>query len=569
MISTMKKNYFGLFIITALLCMYPLAGQVSADPCDEFYTAAAGWSVRGVVDELPPVKPYPLPVIKRILETVIETGSKSDCAVAKDYYERIFNKPWNIAVETEEKNFFSRNTATDEYSSNFQLNGTIRDYGDIMFSDVFSAGYRASVSVSAFDLSDDDFTDKWTRQRYDTLGNGIHTDDINVDFNANCMVSYSTAKITLAAGYNRIGFGPFIDGGNVLNQYGYNSPQVLFTFNGKYIDFTQYFAALESSDLNGENKKYGKFLTFHSVRFALGEKWHVSYYDAAVYSNRFDFSYFIPMPNIIIAESNGNNDNILSGFLFEYNFLRGISWVSDLTIDYLDYTKLMKLKLTGDYRVAMKTGLIYSPFDSLCEMMALDYTFVTPYTYSYGTIDSSDGSYTSSFTNGGTSIGSSLPSNSDQISMQIRLAPMHNLKVTTLVSIAHHANEYESLSDENAEKVFTANRASVQNGGKPVYATDGGIYAVYGDTTKFLSEDHIMTICRGGVKFSYKFACVRSGALFLNSEFSYTYIHNAGVDTPMYSGRDATTYAASYTNWVNQLHDEYNTYLTFSMVYTY
>lgn len=565
----MKKNYFGLFIITALLCSYQLTAQVSADPCDEFYLAAEGWYVRGVVDELPPVKPYPLPVIKQILEIAVERGTKSDAEEAGMYYERIFSKSWNIAVNLNEKNFFAKNAANDEYSTNFHLDGALFGAGDILSEGGFSAGYRAGVSVSAFDLSADDFTDKWTPQRYDTIGNGFEAGSIHTDFNADCMVSYNTDKFTLAAGYNRIGFGPFLDGGNVLSQYAYNSPQALFVFNGRYIDFTQYFAALESSDLNGKNKKYGKFLTFHSVRAAVGEKWHVSFYDAVVYSSRFDLSYFIPVPNIFIAESNGFNDNLLSGVLIEYNFLRGISWNTDLTIDYLDYTQLMKLKLTGDYRAALKTGLTYSPFDSLCEMMTIDYTIVTPYTYSYGTIDDADGSYTSSFTNGGINAGLPLPSDSDQISLRILLAPMHNLKITTLVSIAHHANEYESLSDENAAKVFEANKESVDSGGDPVYATDGGIYAVYGDTTKLLSEAHIMTICRGGVKFSYEFTHVNTGTLFLNTEFSYTYIHNAGVDSPMYSGKNAADVAESYQNWINQLHDEYKTYLRFSVVYTY
>jgi hypothetical protein len=565
----MKKNYFGFFIITALLYSYRLAAQVTVDPNDEFYTAAAGWYVRGAVDELPPVKPYPLPVIKYILEAAIENGSKGDSSAAEAYYKRIFSKPWNIAVEAEENNVFQKNATTEEYTNNFQLCSIFRMYGECMYGDVFSAGYSTGISMAAFDPSFTDFTDKWTAQRYDTLGKSIQTDSMNIDFNADSMVSYSTDKIMLAAGYNRIGFGPFLDGGNVLSQYAYNSPQVLFVFNGRYIDFTQYFAALESSDFKGEKEKYGKFLTLHSARAAIGRKWHVSFYDAVVYSNRFDPSYFIPMPNILIAESNGNNDNLLSGILLEYNFLNGLLWNTDITIDYLDYTQLVKLKLSGDYRAAFKTGLTYSPVDSLCEMMTLDYTVVTPYTYSYGTVDSTEGSYTESFTNNGMGEGSSLPSDSDQIALRIRLVPMRNLKVTTLVSIAHHANEYESLSDEKAEKVFDANYISVQSGGNPAYATDGGLYTVYADTTKLLSEAHIMTICRGGIKLSYQLSYISSGTLFLNSEFSYTYIHNAGVDTPMYSGKNAVTYAESYKNWVGQLHDEYNTYLRFSVLYTY
>jgi len=563
----MKKNFFGFFVLTAFLCVSGLTAQVSVDPCDDFYTAAAGWYVRGVVNELPPVQPYPLPGVWAIPGTVQQSGSISDAAAASSYYKRIFGKPWNISATIEEKNVFSKNAAEDDTSENFRLKGSLLGYGNILFNDVLSAGYRTGAAVTAFDLSAADFTDKWTPERYDTISTGIQAGGTEISFTGDCMAYYSTDKVTVAAGYNRIGFGPFLDGGNVLNQYAQNAPQALVVLNGKHIDFTQYFAALESTDVNGKNGRYGKFLTFHSLRAAVGSKTYVSFYDAVVYSGRFDPSYLIPVPSILIDHSNGNGDNLLSGMLFEYKLQPGISWNTDVTIDYIDYLKLMKLKLTGDYRAAVKTGLTYAPTDSLCDIMTIDYTVITPFTYSYGSTGSGGSDYTASFTNGGTSMGLQLPSNSDQIAMQIRLTPMRNLKVTTLVSIAHHANAYESLSDSEADAVFTANKNA--GGTDSVYATDGSVYTVYaGDIAQLLSQDHIMTICRGGIKMAYGFHGIPAGALTLNSEFTFTYVHNAGVDMPMYSG-SAATRTDSYNQWVKQLHDEYNTYLTFSVVYNY
>ena len=56
-----------LFIVFSL----PLFAQISVNPQNEFYSDAASWYLKGYVDSLPQVKPYPAAVIKEILENTM------------------------------------------------------------------------------------------------------------------------------------------------------------------------------------------------------------------------------------------------------------------------------------------------------------------------------------------------------------------------------------------------------------------------------------------------------------------------------------------------------------------
>ena len=66
--------------------------QASVDINDSFYKKAQVWELRGLTSTLPQIRPYPLSVIKRVLEDVIENGSENDAEFAKGEYERIFGK---------------------------------------------------------------------------------------------------------------------------------------------------------------------------------------------------------------------------------------------------------------------------------------------------------------------------------------------------------------------------------------------------------------------------------------------------------------------------------------------
>ena len=82
-----------------LICSFALFAQVSVDPTDRFYTQAQGWELKGYIENLPQIRPYPSNLIKSILETVMEKGDRNDREVAEYEYRRIFGKSINLYVK--------------------------------------------------------------------------------------------------------------------------------------------------------------------------------------------------------------------------------------------------------------------------------------------------------------------------------------------------------------------------------------------------------------------------------------------------------------------------------------
>jgi hypothetical protein len=90
----MIRNRKIRFLIAALFLAaieIPAFSQVSCDPSDLFYTFAEGWEMRGIIDHVPSLRPYPLTVIKSILSDVMEKGTDQDKKFAEKYYEEILS----------------------------------------------------------------------------------------------------------------------------------------------------------------------------------------------------------------------------------------------------------------------------------------------------------------------------------------------------------------------------------------------------------------------------------------------------------------------------------------------
>lgn len=536
--------------------------QVSVDPADEFYEAALRWHIRGVVSELPQLKPYPQETVRRILLAVMERGDREEASDAREYYDQIFGQAWHVSAETKGATLISRNGTTDERDIDGQIFFSLHGGGDVLFANGFGTGYRAGVSAKFIDTSSGVFKDAWASPAYDTFIDTIETGAAAIDFDVDAIASYANEKISLSAGYNRTGYTNYIDGGNVLSPAAFNVPQFSFAYDGHRFDFVQHFAALRASDMLGKNGPYGKFLSFHALRFTPNRKIRLSYYDSVVYGKRFDPSYLIPFPAGFIASANGYDDNVIAGLLFEYNFFSGVSWLTDLSINKLDIPQMARLRFNADNRLAFKTGLSYTPNDSLCKLLTLSYTIISPYMYTSEETNGESYNY-HSYTNWGRSIGQSLPPNSDHISLKIKLEPVKRFTVSTFASITRHANVYQSYSNDELREMLS-------KGGR---ATDGSINSQRYASTQFLSESYVMYIARGGVEVSYRFPRVNAGVFELNGIFAYTYISNAGMDTPIFSGATKSTTDAQFnlmrTAWENQLHDEYDIFFSLGVKWTY
>ena len=63
--------------------------QLAADPNDRLYTDLEMWMDRGLTARLPPLRPYPVQLVRRILSEVAARGAEADQKLAGWYLSKI------------------------------------------------------------------------------------------------------------------------------------------------------------------------------------------------------------------------------------------------------------------------------------------------------------------------------------------------------------------------------------------------------------------------------------------------------------------------------------------------
>jgi len=624
----MKIKHLLPAVLISICLSTAVYGQISVDPQNDFYTYAEGWELKGYVERLPQLRPYPLPVIKEILEKVIEKGRPSDACVAQEYYEQITGKPFTIElIGTYTKNS-GTNRTTKETSTTNQYAGGPFAVGDIQLGKLLSVGY--SLGIYANNVSDSEVLPVFTNSAYDTVNDSFAVGpfDLNIDMNTN--VAVGTTKAYVQAGMNRTGYGPFLNSDLAMNDTSFHAAGLSLTYNGERWSYTQITSSMSSmynaglSDSN-DATAVGKYFAFHSIRYDLTDRVDVSFYESTVYGNRFDLGYSLPAPYMAVQGIGGSTDNSQMGLLIEYTPITCLKWSTNFLADDLELNKMVKLKFDTKIRVGIQTGIQYSPYNSTCDLLGLDYTIITPYTYAHWAYDDDGKTFTDTthnylnYTNNGISIGASLPPNSDRFNFHLRFRPVKHLTATISTSFMRHANAYESLTSDEAETIYLTNYYSKQNGyvyinysdgsvltangtagvydgtetttgytkvttdGGDIYSTDGSVFTqqkligsdnhvdTAWDYLNLLNQDHVMTVYQIGLNLAYQLPRMTLvGTCTLSFGFTWEYIHNNGVQNAIYSGSTGSgSYETAYKEWVNNLHETINNYIVFSVKIAY
>lgn len=614
--------------------------QISVDPQDDFYMYAEGWELKGYVSKLPQLRPYPLNVIKSILSSVIEKGKGRDVDLAQEYYEKVTGKPYHIVLEggvREELTYDNYDDAEDEKSTTRQYNGGPHIAGDIAINPLASFGYN--FGIYAVNEDDTDVMPLFSRSEHDTVSDSTEVGPFRLNIDMNSTLSVGKENVYMQAGINRSGFGPFLQDDLALSDNAFHAPSLSFTYDGGNWSYTQIMQSIGASLNNGEDldsdSQVGKYLSLHSVRFAPSERIALSYYESTIFGNRFELAYLLPAPFMAIQGIGDSTDNSQMGLLVEFSPVRGLKWSSNFFADDIPLNDIMKFNLDTKIRVGIETGVQYSPAGSSLDLMTMNYTIVTPYTYAHWSYEDDGKTFTDTsynyfnYMNRGIAIGASIPPNSDRIGFSARFTPIKKLNVTIRSSFMRHANAYESLDDEEAEKIYKTNYLSRQNGyvwiktsdgtpytdvaiGTPHYdvATDkltvsessysdyilintdkGDIYCTNSscfsqqkllgddnhvdtawDYLSLLNQEHAMTVIQAGLDLAYELPRMKVGTFTLKFGWTWEYITNNGVQNSIYSasGRSSSdTYEDAYDDWVDQLHDSINNYLSFSVKLVY
>lgn len=604
--------------LAILLAAFPLFAQVSADPNDVFYDNAQRWELHGLTERpLPQLRPYPLPVIKGILEYVIENGGEYDSALAKEEFERIFSRPWKVGMDVEvgAKRAEERKDDEKDSSVNRYAFAAPRVAGDIPFNNLVGFGY----SVGFYAVTDSDYENYLPYAQYilhDSIYDASTVSKLSVYSDWNTQLSFGNESVYAATGISRVGFGPFRRQGLALNEASYHATNMSFNATMGNFSFAQVFESIgATNNLNSEdydNLSSGKFLSFHSLQFCARDWLSVSYYENIVFGPGFNLLYTIPAPMMAVQNIGGADANLQMGLLLKVTPVDGLVWATDLFVDDYSVNDFVKLNFDAKYRFALQSGVVYYPLLSAMKSFSANYTCVMPYVYSHweydantnGPVSGSSMNY-QNYTNNGMSIGSSLDPNSDAVTFRATLRPHKLVTLDLSTSLIRHANSAEAFDEEDAARYVLADAGRyVTNGTSFMHQmfsgkTSGEHVNQAWDCLGFMTSDHKMYVAQAGISAQLDLPRTRGGKFSLTLGYSFEYIRNAGVNENVYTGGKLDgftdnldgTYTYNGTKykieeiasldevaaevsrqkqaWIDQLHDEVNHYFSVGVKYEY
>lgn len=560
-----------LVLTFTLLFTASVFAQITTNPNDEFYDTCRQWQVKGIIGFLPQLSPYPRNVVENILSQVIENGNESDVELAEYYREKYFGRSWNLYAEGTYKNRITDYKDTGTKHMGAFNTGVL---GDIQFHPLVSFGYQGGVMVQNKSTETREVLPLYQNVLDETYDDPVTVSKLVANLELCANLSFGNETVYGMAGINRLGYGNFFGDSMVLSPESYHSGNFVFAVEKEKWSYAQTVQAISASPNNGtKGYRPEKYLAFHSIRFTPSRYFAFSYFESSVFGQRFDPCYFIPAPYNLVQGMFSECDNTMSGIQFEIRPVDRFEIAVSGAIDDINTNGFLEGKFDSRLKLALNAGLAYTPESDFCKLVSADYTLITPYTYSHAPASEKadevrkDTINYDNYKNRNTCIGSELPPDSDRFKLQVKFTPVKRLNVGITTSLIRHANALESISDSDALTLINyANRGG--------YATDGSIDTApipeeIQEKNTFMKQEHKMYIVQAGFDVDWEiFRKQNVGAVSFGFAYMFEYVHNKGVDRPIYYGTDTDPKAARKA-WVDSLHDEYNNYFTISLKYTY
>lgn len=573
----MKKNIF----VFSILFLFSLSvfAQVSAEPQEEFYSDAVNWYQKGYVERLPQLRPYPLNVVKNMLETVIQTGEPAEQVRASEYYKEFFGKSWRVSTSGGYYGkIYSLENTENKHAERFndfhQAAGNLNFSSDILIRDFVGFSFSSELQGQSSFINSSDVIPRYVSNSGLSVIEPFcfNAGDIDLLMNLSGNISVGNKEIYGTFGFNPVGYGLFPVDDLILSS---NSNQILnatFNYEGKSFQYTQVFGLTGASNKYKGNEtdfSFGKFFAFHSVNVPFfSGKLNIAYFEGAVFGGHFNPSFLTPVPWAIVSLADGNSETVFAGTKIEVKPMQCLSWNTEFLLNDLKPKNFIKLKWNdAAIRTAFKTGFTYTPLDSIASLISVDYTLVTPYTFTaYDTIDEKY-NYRD-YSNFGTPIGTDLLPNSDRVSMALNFKPTKNLKISTISAYSRHGNQYEDWEYEDILKLdgtACTNTTLSQNTQNLDSAKD---------QTGFLIQDDLMYTMQAGINIEYTFYSKKYSKVSFGFGYTFEFIKNDGIDDGIYTG-NYTNLAytteeekksteefldAEKEKWQKHLHNSYNHY---------
>ena len=248
--------------------------------------------------------------------------------------------------------------------------------------------------------------------------------------------TYGDANLGIQAGFMRGSWGPVYDDGVVIGPQAPESGQLTFSWRSPSLTADFGFFMLQQGwstssgilDDNGNTVGFNsqKYLMIHGLDYSPTGWLELGAFESMVWVDRIEPLYFIPLSEYFFSQSlAGYADNAFAGL--SASAYLPYSMKLDLVgyVDDLAFASILRGDWDTDCKVALQASLSWAPESPIFQRLSLDYTAVTPYTYTHWENTGSDASGASyvgalAYTNGGQNIGPDLDPDSDRLTLQAK-----------------------------------------------------------------------------------------------------------------------------------------------------
>lgn len=539
-------------IVSGLLAVFiffafsrQLFAQLVCNPNDRIYTDLELWMDRGLTDRLPPLRPYPLQLVKKILADVKARGDQTDRELVGFYLSKIDGRFNLHAVASA----LARTDFSDKYAE-------LGLWGYVQGSLLPWITYSTKIGVVGTSDQTPALLSDYQRSLLDYVPDNVQS-MLHFYPRMSMIGSWTigTDSIYLQAGDIRGSYGPFWEDNAVLSADSPEAGQFSVVYHDTSVSVTLAVLSIAASDENGNGLAPDKFLSLGGLDFYVNDWLTVGFLQAMVWGKVFTPLYALPVVSFYSEGLVGYPDNAFIGVSGEAKLPAAMKADALLYVDDASFNDLIRFDFNTMLLVAFQAGLSWTSNLPYLTRIRITNLLITPYTYSHedyiGAQPLSAPDYTNylNYTNQGTNIGPSIEPNSDRIEIEALARPLSWLDVTGFGRFIIHGNASTGLS------IIGVGDGSIFDNG-----VDSNGYTFAPDTgrppgwvyDRFLSQAVLEKVVQAGFT-TVAYLETSVGEIQISLGYTFEYILNGTVvGIGPVAGNDAT-----------------NNYLSLGVTYTY
>jgi len=542
----MKKVLFSIFISLSVL----LFSNGSNDPNNKIYRDIDIWYGAGLIDRLPPIRPYSSQYIISILKDIEAKGVPSDALKAKKYLSEYVNNSIDSTIYSH--NYYN----FDEVKtiSGFGLEGNVNPhknvYGNIDF------------GMNLLNRTEDNFfpTIKSMNLDYNDDDANVSVKGITLDIfqSLNISSSFGTDSMWFQSGVMRSSFGPLFSDSVVLNSSASQATHFSYTWMHKNFTLSYLLLPILASDNYGEGLRDDKYVSIKSYDFYFFDWWNFQFYESVTYGRGgVKPEYLLPFGQFFYSAglSQTLDVNSMMGLSSTFRLPNNFNLKGTFYMDDINFNELIKFNLDSKMKVAAQFNLDWTPNKTDIKKISLTYTAILPYMYTHidyednservddnGNEVNTDGLFNyQNYTHKGISLGPyNMDPNSDKLSLSFIGQLKNNIGINLSLNLQRHGNASEGVD----ESIATDN--SNQDGS--VFDTgfsNLGRY-LYNNSNPFLTQDIIETIFSSEVEITTVDYVLDKGVINFALGYIYAFTNNRDLVNGKKTNDNLVSFSINY-----------------------